>query len=96
MSGINNVDVQCMDASESLPSGSFDVIAITCAVEDEIDRFAEALKPKGRLFVVTGKSPIRKAELVTRGEDGAVDRAELFETDIPAMVTAARPPVFSF
>jgi protein-L-isoaspartate(D-aspartate) O-methyltransferase len=94
--GINNVEFDCMDASKSLPAGQFDVVVITCAVEDEIDRFVAALKPGGRLFVVTGKSPARKAVLVTRREDGGSEQVELFETDIPAMVTAPKPPVFSF
>ena len=95
-SGINNVQVDCMDASQSLPAGSFDAIAITCAVEDSVDRYVDALKPGGRLFVVTGESPVRRATLITRHEDGSTEDVGLFETDIPAMVTAARPPVFSF
>lgn len=95
-SGINNVELACMDASRSLPTGHFDVIVITCAVEDDINRFADALRPGGRLFVVTGESPARTATLVTRHEGGSLEQVELFETDIPAMVTAEKPPVFSF
>ena len=95
-SGISNVQLACMDASQSLPSGAFDAIAITCAVESDVDKFVDVLKPGGRLFVVTGESPVMKAKLITRQDDGSLVEDELFETDIPAMVTEAKPPVFSF
>jgi protein-L-isoaspartate(D-aspartate) O-methyltransferase len=94
--GVTNVTLHCMDATVALPEGQFDAIAVTGAIDAIDNRYIAALKPGGRLFVVTGSSPVMTAHLVTVGEDGKTEDKELFETDIPPLVSGPRRPVFSF
>jgi len=93
---IDNVTLHCMDAMIELPPGEFDAIAVTGAVEEVGQRFTQALKPGGRLFIVVGTSPVMHAMLISRTNDGEEAAEILFETDIPPLVSAAKPPVFSF
>jgi len=93
---VTNVTLHCMDATAALPEGLFDAIAVTGAIDTLDHRYIAALKPGGRLFVVTGSSPVMTAHLVTVGEDGKAEDRELFETDIPPLVSGPRRPVFSF
>jgi protein-L-isoaspartate(D-aspartate) O-methyltransferase len=93
---IDNVSVQCMDAMRELPDAQFDVIAVTGSVAAADQRFVSALKPGGRLFVVVGETAAKSAVLVTRGPDDEFDSIELFETDVPALVTGNTPKTFSF
>lgn len=93
---IDNVTLECMDATVGLPPGKFDVIVVTGAVSAIDERFINALKPGGRLFIVAGKSPIMTAKLITREHDGGISSSDLFETDIPALVVAGERPAFSF
>jgi protein-L-isoaspartate(D-aspartate) O-methyltransferase len=59
------------------------------------ERFVDALKPDGRLFLVVGESPVMSALLITRDDDDLQQRA-LFETDLPAMENIAGESIFSF
>jgi len=95
-SGINNFDLQVMDATQQLPDGDFDVIAVTGSIEVFDPRFVMALKPGGRLFVIVGSSPNMEARLVERTGDNDWHTESLFETDLPALVNAQLPPQFSF
>jgi protein-L-isoaspartate(D-aspartate) O-methyltransferase len=95
-SGINNFDLQVMDATQQLPDGDFDVIAVTGSIEVFDPRFVMALKPGGRLFVIVGSSPNMEARLVERTGDNDWHTESLFETDLPALVNAKLPPQFSF
>jgi protein-L-isoaspartate(D-aspartate) O-methyltransferase len=94
--GVSNVRVEQMDASVELPDGPFDAIAVTAACRELDDRLVDRLAPGGRLFVVVGEAPVMSANLVTRADDGEVMVDELFETRIPALVTADAPADFSF
>ncbi len=94
--GVNNVTLECMDAMAGLPEGEFDAIAVTAAVGEMDDRFVGALKPGGRLFIVTGESPVMTARLITRGTDDEIASQDLFATDIPELITGNKPAVFSF
>jgi len=94
--GIENVTLQQMDAMSELPPGRFDAIALTGSVDQLEERFIAALKPGGRLFAVTGAAPAMTATLVTAGADGAVTTEELFETNIPPLVSDKEQAVFSF
>lgn len=96
VAGVENATLQCMDASVQLPPGHFDVIAVTGAVAEVDERFVAALKPGGRLFLVVGESPVMTATLIRRDADGKISAEDLFETDIPAFVTAPGKPAFSF
>ena len=93
---VENVQIHCMDAESELPDGEFDVIVVTSAMKAIDDRLTNALRPNGRLFVVVGTSPVMTATLVTRQEDGQLVAEELFETEIPALVSKNDAPVFSF
>jgi len=92
---IENVSVQCMDAMADLPDGEFDAIVVTGSVRRIDERFVQALKPGGRLFLVVGESPAMNALLLTRDGDG-LQQSILFETDIPALENIAEEPVFTF
>jgi len=92
---IENASVQCMDAMAELPDGKFDAIAVTGSVRRIDERFVNALKPGGRLFLVVGESPAMNALLITRNGEGR-QQSILFETDIPALENIAEEPVFFF
>lgn len=94
--GAGNVTLLQMDATESLPEGEFDAIAVTGSIESFDPRFVEALAPGGRLFVVVGDGPAKDALLVTR--TGATDwhSESLFETNLAPLVNAAHSPRFEF
>ena len=92
---IENASVQCMDAMAELPDGKFDTIAVTGSVRRIDERFVNALKPGGRLFLVVGESPALNALLITRNGGGR-QQSILFETDIPPLENIAEEPVFFF
>ncbi|MCH8334729.1 MAG: protein-L-isoaspartate O-methyltransferase [Proteobacteria bacterium] len=92
---IENASVQCMDAMAELPEGDFDAIAVTGSVRRIDERFVNALKPGGRLFLVVGESPIMSALLISRNGDD-LHQSVLFETDIPALENIAEESVFFF
>jgi protein-L-isoaspartate(D-aspartate) O-methyltransferase len=93
--GIANVDLQLMDATQQLPEGQFDVIAITGSIAQFDPRYVSILKPGGRLFVVVGEAPVMDACLVTPAENGwTVDT--VFETELAPLVNGNLPPRFLF
>ena len=93
---ISNVSLLEMDGTESLPDGEYDAIAVTGSMQTLDERLVSALKPGGRLFVVTGDSPAMAARLVTRGSGDDRQSVTLFETDLAPLVNGALPPQFSF
>lgn len=94
--GIANFELFGMDATQALPEGEFDVIAVTGSVEVFDPRFVMALAPGGRLFIVVGQAPAMDARLVTRTGENDWRTVSLFETELPALVNAALPPRFLF
>lgn len=94
--GIDNVLLAALDATRDLPDGDFDAIAVTgsCPVFD--NRFLEALRPNGRLFVIVGSPPAMEAKLVVRRAAGAAEVTSLFETSVQPLINAAAPPAFRF
>jgi protein-L-isoaspartate(D-aspartate) O-methyltransferase len=95
-SGIKNFDLQVMDATQQLPKGQFDVIAVTGSLEVFDPRLVMALQPGGRLFVVVGSSPNMEARLVQRSGETDWQTQSLFETDLKALVNGSLPAQFSF
>lgn len=93
--GVQNTSLHCMDAMKELPDGRFDAIAVTGSMPRVDDRFVNALKPGGRLFIVVGESPKMDALLVVRTDDDVQETA-LFETDIPALENVAAVSTFLF
>jgi len=94
--GISNVELLQMDATQELPEGGFDAIAVTGSIEIFDPRYVEALNPHGRLFVVTGTSPAMHAKLIERTEEHDWQTVSLFETDLAPLVHGELPPQFSF
>lgn len=95
-SGISNVEFHAMDATQQLPQGAFDVIALGGSIEVPDPRYAQTLKPGGRLFLVLGTAPAMTALLIEKHDNDTLRTRSLFETDLPALSNAALPPQFSF
>ena len=65
-------------------SQRFDAIAVCAGSLGVIpDNLKQALAIGGRLFAVTGQSPVKKAQLMTRVSQTEWQTDTLFETDIP-------------
>lgn len=94
--GIGNVELQSMDGMTKLPDEHFDAIAVTGSMPEFDTRFADALKPGGRLFVIVGDAPVMQARQITRQADGNLQSTALFETSMRALVNAERDTMFSF
>ena len=92
---VDNVEVQQMDITETLPSGTFDVIAITGSMAEFDERLLDALNPGGRMFVVIGDAPVMQARLITR-TDAGVSTDVLFETNLKTLIHAERRSTFAF
>lgn len=86
----NNVRIETADALTWDTERRFDAICVTGAVDVIPSRFAQWLRPGGRLFVIRGRSPVMEAVLVKA--DGTTD--SLFETDIDYLRGAAPAPQF--
>ncbi|MDH3337865.1 MAG: protein-L-isoaspartate O-methyltransferase [Gammaproteobacteria bacterium] len=95
-SGINNVELVKMDATQQLPEEQFDAIAVTGSIQNFDPRFVMALKPEGRLFVVVGEAPVMEARLVRRTSESEWQTTTLFETRLRPLVNGSMPPQFLF
>lgn len=93
---INNVELLEMDATKSLPGGTFDAIAVTGSVQIVNDNWRQSLSIGGRLFVVVGDAPAMSALCITRAGENDWQSENLFETDLAALINGALPPQFSF
>ena len=94
--GVDNVELVQLDAMASLPDGSFDVIAVTGSMAEFDPRFAAALAPGGRLFVVVGEDPVMQARLLTKRGADELETEALFETSLRPLVHATRDSTFTF
>ena len=94
--GVNNVQLLAMDATDRLPDGQFDAIAVTGSIQTFDPRFVMALKPEGRLFVVVGDPPAMDARLVRRTSETEWQTRSLFETELLPLVHGRLPPQFLF
>jgi len=95
-SGIINVELLKMDATQELPDEEFDAIAVTGSIQNFDPRFVMALKPGGRLFVIVGDAPAMDACMITRTGDNEWRTESLFETDLAPLVNGCKPPQFLF
>ena len=93
---INNVAVEAADAMQLDEQSVYDVIAVTASLPVYDERFQQALRPGGRLFVVVGQAPVMEAWKVTRIGEREWLREGLFETVIEPLVNAPRPSPFIF
>lgn len=93
---VNNVAVEVADAMQVTEQASYDVIAVTGSLPLYDERFQQALRIGGRLFVVVGQAPVMEAWKVTRVGEREWQRKGLFETVIEPLVNAPRPSAFVF
>ena len=90
-----NVRIEVADALQYQTERRFDAVCVSAAVDGIPVRFAQWLRPGGRLFIVHGRAPAMRAVLVRNEVDG--QRIEsLFETVLPYLVGAAPIPEFQF
>jgi protein-L-isoaspartate(D-aspartate) O-methyltransferase len=93
--GIRNVTLKTGDAATGWDGHApYEVIAITGSLPVLPRAFQESLKVGGRLFVILGESPVMEATLVTREGRQGWRQEGLFETDLPPLLNASRPPRF--
>lgn len=76
--------------------GQFDVIVLTGSLRQLPEGLSDRLTPGGRIFAVLGDDPVMQAMLLTRREDGGMDRQVLFDTSVPRLTNAAEAPAFTF
>lgn len=93
---VNNVAVEVADAMQLTEQASYDVIAVTGSLPLYDERFQQALRIGGRLFVVVGQAPVMEAWKVTRVGEREWLREGLFETVLEPLVNAPRPSAFVF
>jgi protein-L-isoaspartate(D-aspartate) O-methyltransferase len=92
----NNAAVEVGDGMRLEEQSAYDVIAVTGSLPLYDERFQQALRPGGRLFVVVGQAPVMEAWKVTRVGEREWQRESLFETVVDPLVNAPRPSPFVF
>jgi len=78
------------------PEQAHDVVVVTGSVPEVLEQFKGWVNPGGRMFVVTGDSPVMEARLLTRLDVTEWTEESLFETDLPRLLNAELPPEFEF
>jgi protein-L-isoaspartate(D-aspartate) O-methyltransferase len=76
--------------------GSYDVIAVTGSVPEQLSNFSKLLRENGRLFCIVGEAPVMTAKLITCVAENSYREESLFETVIPALLSTSTERVFSF
>lgn len=98
--GIKDCCLEHIDATISLPEGTFDAIVVTGSMPSMDERWVDALNPGGRLIMIIGEGPAMSATRITRiddrNEDDSWQSDTLFETNIPPLINGAMSPQFSF
>jgi protein-L-isoaspartate(D-aspartate) O-methyltransferase len=94
--GTKNVTLIAGDSARGpLGETGYDVIVLTGSTPELPVTFLDRLNPGGRLFAVLGEAPVMKATVFSRA-DGAIARAEVFETLLKPLVNAQTPARFRF
>jgi len=94
---IHNVTLESGDAVHGWQQSSpYDVIVFTGSVPFLEESIQQQLKPGGRLFVITGQSPVMEARLIRRISENDWQDEVLFETDLPALEGATQVEAFTF
>jgi protein-L-isoaspartate(D-aspartate) O-methyltransferase len=78
------------------PEQAHDVVVVTGSVQSVPEQFLGWVNPGGRMFVISGDSPAMEARLLTRLGVTEWREESLFETDLPRLVNAEKPPQFEF
>ena len=94
---ITNVDLFVGDVMNGWqPEQAHDVVVVTGSIPAVLEQFKGWVNPGGRMFIVTGNSPVMEAKLLTRLDVTKWTEESLFETDLPRLVNSEPPPVFEF
>jgi protein-L-isoaspartate(D-aspartate) O-methyltransferase len=93
---INNASVEVADAMNLSESMAYDAIAVTGSLPVYDERFQQALRIGGRMFVIVGSAPVMEAWKVTRLGEREWERESLFETIVEPLVNAPRVSQFVF
>ncbi len=94
--GIANAKVETAEAFSGFQTRErFDVVVLTGAVYALPDRVRGWVERGGRLFAITGESPVMQALLHTHVEETRWLTDVLFETDIPYLAHASPPRRFT-
>lgn len=95
--GLENIAFEVGDASKGWATDKrFDVIVISVSLPMLNTAFQQTLALNGRQFVVVGDKLLMEALLIRRVGEQEWDTESLFETNIPAMLNAEKPPAFIF
>ena len=95
--GIDNVTLEVGDALGSwISSAAYDAVVVTGSLPQYQSIFEHYVKLNGRLFVIVGAEPVMEALLLTRIREDSWSRESLFETVLPPLVGAVKPPAFVF
>ncbi|HZP67092.1 MAG TPA: protein-L-isoaspartate O-methyltransferase [Rudaea sp.] len=93
---VRNAKLEVADAVQAFdPGRQFDVMVVTGAVHELPRHWRGWIKPGGRLFAITGLSPVQHAMLFTRTGESDWHEQALFETDLPYLSHAAPPKRFA-
>jgi protein-L-isoaspartate(D-aspartate) O-methyltransferase len=94
--GVANAHVETAEAVRGYkPARQSDVIVVTGAVFELPQHWLGWIKPGGRIFAITGQSPVQSATLYTQDGAGAWSATALFETDLPYLRNAEPPQRFA-
>jgi protein-L-isoaspartate(D-aspartate) O-methyltransferase len=97
IAGIENITLNVGDVLKDwTPRAQYDVVAVTGSVPQPTTAFHGCVKAGGRLFLIVGSAPIMEAMLFTRTAENTWSQESLFETMVPPLVGAVRPPSFVF
>lgn len=95
--GIHNVTLHVADAATGFASNApYDVIVFTGALSLRPIEAEKMLNTGGRLFAVTGETPIMQANLTQRISQDAFRHDTLFETCLPLLDNAPQAAKFAF
>jgi len=95
--GLDNVTMIEGDASKGWGNpDQYDVIVITGSLPELPQQFVDALAVDGRLFAVIGEDQTMEAISIHRSHGDFWEEKSLFETELPVLVNAEKPPVFEF
>ncbi len=94
--GETGPQLQTADAFNFRPTTGFDAIALTGSLPLFDERFVAWLNPGGRLFCIVGQAPVMEARLIQKSVTGEWVQESLFETVVPPLRNAPRPPRFRF
>lgn len=94
--GETGPQLQTADVFSFRPTTGFDAIALTGSLPLFDERFVTWLNPGGRLFCIVGQAPVMEARLIQKSVTGEWVQESLFETVVPPLRNAPRPPRFRF